>query len=139
MTNFRVFRPITRALTAFTLVLISMTTAAGGSGAPPEAPRDGKIHQTISGAEVWDARAGGWVDPESFWLTYAEQGHGKFWGRTDTYPPYGDVTEHDTVLIEVDEGVCLMYFFHRRWRRAEDVRRWDPAFNEIGGCPHVFD
>lgn len=31
-----------------------------------------------------------------------------------------------------------MEFFHNRWRRANDVRRWDPLFNEHGGCPDVF-
>ncbi|MEM8768918.1 MAG: hypothetical protein AAGE43_15840 [Pseudomonadota bacterium] len=91
-------------------------------------------------AEVWDERAGAWVDPESFWLSYAEANEqGRFWGRTDIYPAYAEVREHDTLLIEGEQGACLMYFFHRRWRRAQDVRRWDPAFNELAGCPYVFD
>ena len=33
----------------------------------------------------------------------------------------------------------LMYFFHRRWRRANDVWRWDPSFNRYSGCATVFD
>jgi len=32
-----------------------------------------------------------------------------------------------------------MEFIHERWRRANDVRRWDDAFNDYAGCPHVFD
>ena len=125
-----------------TIALIS-APALADTHERPAAPRDGQIHDSPAGPEVWDARAQSWVDPESFWLTYAEQNaaenRGRFWGRTDTYPRYADVGEHDTILIEVDAGACLMYFFHRRWRRAEDVRRWDPGFNELGGCPHVFD
>ncbi len=43
------------------------------------------------------------------------------------------------MIIEVESGPCLMEFFHTRWRRANDVRRWVAAFNEYGGCPDVFD
>ena len=135
----RVFQVAVCAPITLLLVLISTTAVADGRATRPEAPRDGQIHQTSSGEEVWDPRANAWVDLESFWINYAEQASGRFWGRTDTYPPYGEVSEHDTLLIETDEGACLMYFFHRRWRRAQDVRRWDPAFNELAGCPHVFD
>ena len=31
------------------------------------------------------------------------------------------------------------WFFHSRWRRANDVRRWNPQFNEVLGCSVVFD
>ena len=104
----------------------------------PENPHDGQIYQSTSGPQVWHARSGTWVGPETFWLDYASENQGRFWGRGSNYPPYREVSEHDTILIEVEAGPCLMYFFHRRWRRAQDVRRWDPAFNDIGGCPRVF-
>ena len=132
-------RPVNRAVTVLALLLASVLAVAETTDARPDNPRDGQLHRSQSGTEVWDERARAWVDPESFWLAYAEQGSGRFWGRRDSYPPYGDVAEHDTLLIEGDAGVCLMYFFHSRWRRAQDVRRWDPGFNEIGGCPSVFD
>ena len=77
--------------------------------------------------------------PSDAWSSYARSNEGKFWGRGTEYPPYAQVNEHDTFLIELDQGPCLMYFFHSRWRRAQDVRRWDPTFNEILGCPYVFD
>lgn len=109
------------------------------SAVPPESPRNGQIHQTAAMTRVWDENAKVWVTPEVFWLSYTDQSDGKFWGRATDYPPYRDVSEHDTILIEVDEGSCLMYFFHKRWRRAQDVRRWDPAFNDVSGCPYVFD
>jgi hypothetical protein len=32
-----------------------------------------------------------------------------------------------------------MALFHSRWRRANDVRRWDPKFNDYAGCPEVFE
>ena len=60
------------------------------------------------------------------------------WGSGTSFPPYADVNEHDTFLLEVETGTCLMYFFHTRWRRANDVWRWGPEFNEYSGCPDVF-
>ena len=121
------------------IVLTAAALAAQADHHRPANPSDGQLHRMGAQTMAWDARANAWVTPEAFWVRYAEQSRGKYWGRTATYPPYGDVNEHDTLLIEVEEGACLMYFFHRRWRRAQDVRRWDPAFNQIAGCPHVFD
>lgn len=105
----------------------------------PESPTNGTVYQAGSSVEIWHDGTNEWVKPEAFWLDYAVRGTGKFWGRGTDYPAYGEVQEHDTLLIETESGPCLMYFFHKRWRRAEDVRRWDPAFNEILGCPRVFD
>ena len=125
---------------AFTFLCGALLPAAANSrDTKPIAPKDGQVHATDASFEVWDARMKAWVDPELFWMSYAETGPGKFWGRSATYPRYRDVNEHDTIVIEVATGPCLMYFFHRRWRRAQDVRRWDPTFNDIGGCPKVFD
>jgi hypothetical protein len=76
---------------------------------------------------------------ESFWINFAESNNAKFWGRAYTYPNYGDVNEFDTVLIQLKEGICLMQFFHSCWRRANDVQRWDDAFNQYVGCSSVFD
>ncbi len=84
---------------------------------------------------VWSAGA----DVEDFWAAYAESRGGLTFGSSDTYPPYGDVEEGDTLLIQLEQGPCLMEFFHSRWRRANDVRRWDDSVNEYGGCPYVFD
>ena len=36
--------------------------------------------------------------------------------------------------VEVEQGPCLLEFFQSRWRRANDVRRWDEAMNEVAGC-----
>lgn len=105
----------------------------------PENPTNGQVVRAESVTQVWSQSSSQWEDPEVFWLSYAEQASGKFWGRSSSYPAYKDVNEHDTLLIEVKSGPCLMYFFHGRWRRAQDVKRWDPVFNEILGCPRVFD
>jgi hypothetical protein len=105
----------------------------------PDSPTNGQFYESNSTIEVWDATTAEWVTPETFWLSYAERSNGKFWGKTSSYPQYVDVTEYDTILIKLDKGVCLMEFFHKRWRRAQDVRRWDSAFNSFGGCPYVFD
>ena len=79
------------------------------------------------------------MDLETFWDRDADRRGGLTWGRRTDYPPYNKVKELDTMIIEVESGPCLMEFFHTRWRRANDVRRWDVTFNEYGGCPDVFD
>ena len=105
-----------------------------------EAPADGATRSSADGGfEAWDAPAGQWVAPLAFWESYARRRGGLTWGRGSEYPPYAGVKEHDTFLVLVKPGPCLMEFFHGRWRRANDVRRWDPLFNEYGGCAQVFD
>tara|TARA_B100001063_G_scaffold218143_1_gene221279 strand:+ start:986 stop:1114 length:129 start_codon:yes stop_codon:yes gene_type:complete len=42
-------------------------------------------------------------------------------------------------MVEVDSGICLMEFYHDRWRRANDVRRWDDKFNQYSACKDVFN
>ncbi|WP_206064560.1 hypothetical protein [Neptunomonas sp. XY-337] len=84
---------------------------------------------------VW--QSGG--DVEMFWEAYTASKGGITWGRSDQYPEYSHVKEGDTFLVEVKQGVCLMEFFHSRWRRANDVRRWSEDMNRYGGCPYVFD
>ncbi len=79
------------------------------------------------------------INIETFWMDYANSKGGLTWGKSKTYPEYEKVKEGDTILIQVAQGPCLMEFFHERWRRANDVRRWDPSVNEYGGCPYVFD
>ena len=102
--------------------------------------RDGKMRVTADdNREAWDARNAEWVPVETFWLRYADRRGGLTWGRRTSLPPYNEVKELDTMIWELDSGPCLMEFFHRRWRRANDVRRWDTGFNDYGGCPHVFD
>ena len=78
-------------------------------------------------------------DIEAFWTRYADSKGGLTWGASDKYPAYAGVKEGDTLLIQVAQGPCLMEFFHSRWRRANDVRRWSDEFNRYGGCPNVFD
>lgn len=79
------------------------------------------------------------MDVEVFWSDYATSKGGLTWGESDTYPEYNKVKEGDTFLVQLKQGPCLMEFFHNRWRRANDVRRWDDSMNTYGGCPHVFD
>ncbi|MBY5991006.1 hypothetical protein [Ferrimonas balearica] len=101
---------------------------------------DGHVRLGADGAlEAWDAERGQWGGLEAFWLAYAERRGGLTWGRGSDYPPYDQVKEGDTFMVELSQGPCLMEFFHQRWRRANDVRRWDDAFNDYAGCPRVFD
>jgi hypothetical protein len=102
--------------------------------------KHGLMGQNTEGkVQVWDQNKTKWTDVQSFWINFAKSNEAKFWGETDTYPNYDDVKEFDMVLIQLNDGVCLMQFFHSRWRRANDVQRWDDAFNDFSGCASVFD
>ena len=88
---------------------------------------------------AWDDFDKKFLSLEDFWKSYAKRNGGLTWGKSKIYPPYNDVKEFDLFLVELETGICLMEFFHERWRRANDVRRWDDAFNNYSGCPNVFD
>ncbi len=122
------------------LVLMAALLWLPASSMAQTATADGQTRPTANGSfEAWDAVQREWLSPEAFWLRYAARSGGLTWGRGIDYPPYAKVKEQDTFLIDLPGGPCLMQFFHSRWRRANDVRRWDPAFNEFGSCPNVFD
>ena len=102
--------------------------------------QDGMVHTDASGVQqAWDAQRKQWLTLEDFWLSYADRRGGLSWGRRSDYPRYSEVKELDTMIIELESGSCMMMFFHTRWRRANDVRRWDDAFNRYSACPYVFD
>lgn len=88
----------------------------------------------FGGVAAWDAIKGDWVTPIAFWRSYMKRSQGRSWGTRNTYPPAGQVLELDTLLIQLDSGLCLMEFSQSRWRRANDVRQWDPGFNKVRGC-----
>jgi hypothetical protein len=95
--------------------------------------------KTDSSEQVWDSEKSIWVTPEQFWQNFTTSKGGLTWPKSRNYPVYNEVNEHDTFLVELDSGVCLMEFFHGRWRRANDVQRWDDKFNAYGGCEKVFE
>ena len=126
-----------RLLIAFALLIVGALSVADEI-APGS--KDGHVRPLANGGFVaWDAENRRWLDPEAFWETFAARGRGKQWSSSSEYPPYSAVNEHDTFLVQTHSGPCLMYFFHTRWRRANDVWRWGDEFNEYGGCPVVFD
>lgn len=125
-----------RNVMVIAILALAFCNAAGQS----ENLTDGKVRTGANGGpEAWDLQSKEWVNLEAFWIRYADRRGGITWGRRTDYPTYADVNEFDTMIIELDSGSCLMEFFHTRWRRANDVRRWDAAFNEYAGCPFVFD
>ncbi len=117
-------------LTGITLMLASDVFA--------QELRNGQIRESDT-VEVWSKELNKWVSPIEFWRTFAALNGGLTWGERDTYPEYSKVKERDLMIIKLDSGSCLMEFFHSRWRRANDVRRWDTKFNDVSGCPRVFD
>ncbi len=120
--------------------IVCAAALAAAASAWAQDPANGQVREQGGALQAYSAVSAGWVGLEAFWLEFAENSErGRFWGRSAEYPPYGEVGEHDTLLIELEQGSCLMYFFHERWRRAQDVRRWDARFNEALGCPYVFD
>ena len=123
----------------YTIIIIFALTLSNAVGQSDDLT-DGIVRTVANGGlEAWDLQNTEWVNLETFWIRYSDRRGGLTWGRRTDYPPYERVNELDTMIIEVESGPCLMEFFHTRWRRANDVRRWDAAFNEYGGCPHVFD
>ncbi len=123
----------------FFYVLVLACIVSAPCLAQSQGNRDGQIRQIKDSLTAWDDDKRQWVSIEQFWLAYAERRGGLSWGRGRDYPPYAQVNEFDTFLVETEHGPCLMEFFHSRWRRANDVRRWDERFNQYGGCPSVFD
>ena len=123
----------------YAVIIIFALTISNAIGQSEELT-DGEVRTVANGGfEAWDLQNTEWVDLETFWIRYTDRRGGLTWGRRTDYPPYEQVNELDTMIIEVESGPCLMEFFHTRWRRANDVRRWDAAFNEYAGCPNVFD
>ena len=121
--------------TLFLLLLGSSVTAADY----PANPSNGQLYTTPAGeTETWDAASANWINPMRFWMNYAATRGGLSWKTGSDYPPYSEVKEGDLFLVQLATGSCLMEFFHQRWRRAQDVRRWDPAFNNYSACPNVF-
>ena len=87
---------------------------------------------------AWDDKDKKFVNLEEFFRNYAKRNGGLTWGESKEYPEYNKVKEHDLFMVQVDSGICLMEFYHERWRRANDVRRWDDKFNSFSGCADVF-
>lgn len=116
-----------------TLVACSSDPAQHHSG-----PRHGELRGTTL-ISAWDANRQVWVSPESFWLSDANARGGLTWGQGTTYPNYNDVSEFDSFIVELPQGVCSMTFYHSRWRRSNDVWRWDEGHNQYSACPYVFD
>ena len=122
------------------VLLLFVVISACAEEALAPGTEDGQVHVLDDSTFIaWDAEQQTWLDTEAFWTSFAARERGKIWPSSTEFPPYAEVNEHDTFLYQLDSGPCLMYFFHTRWRRANDVWRWGGEFNEYGGCPHVFD
>ncbi|SET11817.1 hypothetical protein [Thalassotalea agarivorans] len=89
--------------------------------------------------EIYYGPSQQWMQVEDFWRTFAQDNYGGYKYTGPLYPPYEQAQEFDLLLLEIPYGACLMQFYHERWRRANDVWRWNEKLNEYGGCAHVFD
>lgn len=98
----------------------------------------GEVIEKSGVTMAWNQHQRVLQSPVEFWLSHAKFIGSTYWGESTAYPKYDDVKEHDTFLVRVPSGICLMEFFHQRWRRANDVRRWDDKFNNLEGCADVF-
>lgn len=120
--------------------IATLFTAALVSTAPLAQADNHSLRDNGDGtSSIFSKQQNRWMLVEDFWRQHAEQGKGKFWGQSRSYPNYDDVNEHDTLLIESEHGLCLMEFFHNRWRRANDVWRWNQQLTDYSSCPRVFD
>ncbi len=122
-----------------TPIRVALALAALASSAAAAPPADGTVREVGESLEAYDAATAAWLAPEAFWDAFARRAGGRDWGVGIAYPPYAEVGEFDTFRVEIAGQTCLMQFFHSRWRRANDVQRWDDRFNEYAACPRVFD
>jgi len=117
----------------------SLITAAVLSVTALSAQAEQVKHDNNGKLTIYSEQSKQWLGIEAFWQEVSKQKGGLTWGKSTTYPEYDKVKEHDTLLIELPQGVCLMEFYHERWRRANDVWRWNDELNNYGACPYVFD
>jgi hypothetical protein len=119
--------------------VITALALLASSAAVAAPPADGSVRALGATFEAYDEATATWLAPEAFWDAFAHRAGGRDWGRGSEYPPYAEVGEFDTFRVEIAGQACLMQFFHSRWRRANDVQRWDDRFNQHAACPRVFD
>ena len=127
-----------KVINKISILLNKLSIAATSTNA--EEHDHGFVNKSVSGKlQVWNANNNEWNGIELFWNNFTKINRAKSWGQSDKYPKYEEVKEFDTLVIELEQGNCLMQFYHSRWRRANDVQRWNDIFNEYGGCPYVFE
>ena len=123
-----------------TIITLSISTAALLVSIQSAAATNGEVRQSVGlGMQAWHSQSEQWLTLEAFWDDYANKHQHKHWPSSVTYPKYEELNEGDTFLVQLKDSSCLMEFYHSRWRRANDVRRWDNAFNAYGACPFVFE
>ncbi|WP_229381003.1 hypothetical protein [Shewanella psychropiezotolerans] len=127
------------AIAALVLLTMLISSTAQATETQVKGEHDGQVLVTNGQSKAWEASSQQWISLDSFWQNWADSRGGITWGRGKEYPAYEQVKEQDTLLIELDNGTCMMEFWHSRWRRANDVRRWDDAFNTYSACNKVFD
>ena len=137
---------MTRALERFQIGLFAslgfallLLTPLQNASAQASGEHNGQVKMQAGQAMAWQESTQQWLTLDDFWQIWANSRGGITWGKSQTYPSYDQVQEQDTFLVEIGDGSCMMEFWHGRWRRANDVRRWDDAFNDYSACPRVFD
>lgn len=120
-------------------IVMAMLLSFSLTGVAGEVVENGDVRQGVEdGLQAWYEPDNEWITLDEFWNRYSAGVSGKVWPSSAAYPPYDDVNEGDVFLVKLRNSTCLMEFFHSRWRRANDVRRWDDAFNAYAACPYVF-
>ena len=120
------------------LIVLALSFCVSDADAQRGGFRHGQTHQSERhGFVVWDNRVKRWVSPRRFWNNYAKRKGDRYWGQRRFYPSSRFVKEHDLITINTSNGSCLMEYYHGRWRRANDVWRWNRRFNQYSGCSNV--
>ena len=134
------FQDAERKLSIYMVLFLGLMSSSVSALQDSQETPDGQIFQNVDETMiVWDASKKKWMKIEDFWKSFSLRNGGKDWGEGRQFPNYSEVNEADTFVYVTDKGKCLMEFFHERWRRAQDVERWDERFNQYSGCPYVFD
>lgn len=57
----------------------------------------------------------------------------------DQYPTFASVKEWDFLTEQLEDGsMCVMVFYHQRWRRLPDVLGLSEELRNYEGCGKVF-
>ena len=138
----KLFQSIKALMAPLFMVMLTVTTVHAdqtANEAQVKGEHNGQVILVDGQSRAWQASSQQWISLDSFWQNWADSRGSITWGRSKDYPAYEQVKEQDTILIELENGTCMMEFWHSRWRRANDVRRWDDAFNSYSACSKVFD
>ncbi|MEO0974830.1 MAG: hypothetical protein AAFX85_17215 [Pseudomonadota bacterium] len=107
---------------------------AGAEGGPPANGVARDDPNTRAGFRAYFAPLRIWLEPDVFWYRWADQQKAFLWNGGREAPDGPEVEEGNMVILENDEGPCLLVRKGGRWRKAGEVFGWGERLRQYGGC-----